>query len=228
MCFSATASFTAAGLLLGVGAASLAQTERKEERMFSAIPLLFGAQQLAEGNVWLTLSTAGESWRHATSVSLFLSFALMLWPAWVPLSLRRIERDPRRRTILGHLVKAGFVLSAIGAAILCTGRPQARVAAHSICYDYGLRIDRWSLAAYLLLYLIPTLAPFFVSTLVMAKSIGITMIVGLVAAFVVKQNAVTSVWCFFAALISVLIVRALHFAAPDPADRRTAWSPSGW
>jgi hypothetical protein len=57
MCFSATASFTAGAVLLGVGALTLrsALTSRQRHVLpFAAIPLLFAIQQLIEGVIWLT------------------------------------------------------------------------------------------------------------------------------------------------------------------------------
>ena len=62
MCFSATASFTAGAVLLGVGTLTLRSalasrhSHRRRDLPFAAIPLLFAIQQLIEGVVWLTVS----------------------------------------------------------------------------------------------------------------------------------------------------------------------------
>ena len=60
MCFSATASFSAAAVLLGIGTLTLRSAlasrhaYRRRELPFAAIPLLFAIQQLIEGVIWLT------------------------------------------------------------------------------------------------------------------------------------------------------------------------------
>ena len=54
MCFSATASFSAGTVLLGLGTLALKSADRPRELMFAAIPLLFAIQQLTKGVIWLT------------------------------------------------------------------------------------------------------------------------------------------------------------------------------
>ena len=54
MCFSATASFSAGAVLLGLGALTLKSARRPRELLYAAIPLLFAIQQLSESVIWLT------------------------------------------------------------------------------------------------------------------------------------------------------------------------------
>lgn len=59
MCFSATASFSAGALLLGIGALTLKSalaTRQRRALPFAAIPTLFAMQQLIEGVIWLTFA----------------------------------------------------------------------------------------------------------------------------------------------------------------------------
>ena len=59
MCFSASASFSAAALLLGIGALTLRSalaTRQPRALLFAAIPILFAIQQLIEGVIWLTFT----------------------------------------------------------------------------------------------------------------------------------------------------------------------------
>ena len=49
MCFSATASFSAGTILLGLGTLTLKSARRPRELGFAAIPLLFAVQQLSCG-----------------------------------------------------------------------------------------------------------------------------------------------------------------------------------
>ena len=54
MCFSATASFSAGAVLLGLGTLTVKSAHRRRELPLAAIPLLFAIQQLTEGVIWLT------------------------------------------------------------------------------------------------------------------------------------------------------------------------------
>jgi hypothetical protein len=45
MCFSATASFVAAGSLAAIGTATIKKAQHRSELPFATIPLLFGIQQ---------------------------------------------------------------------------------------------------------------------------------------------------------------------------------------
>jgi hypothetical protein len=55
-------------------------------------------------------------------------------------------------------------------------------------------------------YVLPSVVPFFISTISRAKLMGTVLALSLVATFLAERQALTSVWCFFAAILSVLIV----------------------
>jgi hypothetical protein len=214
MCFSATASFTVAGALAGIGAVSVSREKEPSHRMMAVVPLLFAAQQVAEGVVWLTLERPEHHLLHRLAVAAFLGFAQVVWPAWVPLMLRAVERNPRRRKWLGVLSGVGVAVSLGAAIILFRGRPEAYVAGHSVSYGYVLPGRAVVLGLYLPMYFIPSVLPFFVSTMSKAKLMGIVLIAALVASYLIKRQTFTSVWCFFAAILSVILVLGIS------ADRR--------
>ncbi len=209
MCFSATASFTASAVLGAVGAVALAGSDRRATHMLAAIPLLFAAQQVAEGIVWRTLGT--ESLLHVACTDLFLGFALVVWPTWFPLALLRSEANAARGRLLRLLLWLGFAVSAIGVGLIVSLKPHAEVVAHNIHYEFGVAFGVLHIV-YLLCYAVPIVAPFLVSTVALAPTVGVALLVGLVATVVLKLTAVTSVWCFFAAIASALLALGLHRA----------------
>jgi hypothetical protein len=206
MCFSATGSFAASATLLVLGAASAVRDKPRAARLLALTPLLFAAQQLAEGIVWLTLAGSEDGLLHAMGLNLFLAVALVIWPLWVPVSLVSMETaDARRRRLLPFVV-AGATVAAIGTAVIVHLRPHAELAGHSIHYSYGLAGGTPLHVAYLLLYMVATVVPFFRSSLPLAKGIGVVLLVALGATLAIKHRALTSVWCFFAAVISLLVI----------------------
>jgi hypothetical protein len=222
MCFSAAGSFAIAGVLTVVGGVSVARNPSRAHRLFAATPLLFAAQQAAEGVVWSTIHGDHHAALHRLAVTAFLGFAVVVWPVWLPASLQLIERDPVRLRLLGALVCFG-ALVALYAALLMTRLPHgAHVAGHSISYTYedGSGMIPSELVG-LLGYLVPTVMPFFVSTATLARTIGVTLIGSLIATVVVQRDALTSVWCFFAAILSCLILAAVE------KDRRAGAQAAG-
>ena len=206
MCFSATGSFGVAAAIAGIGAVALTQDKPPSHRMLAAVPLLFAAQQVAEGVVWMTIEHGAEGSLQAVAVALFLGFALIGWPIWVPISLFLAERNRRRRRALAILSAVGVAVGVYAAVLLIQGRPTAHVAGHSIAYSYKERGSALVLALYLPGYVLPTVVPFFVSTISRAKLMGTVLVLSLLATFLIERQALTSVWCFFAAILSVLIV----------------------
>ena len=214
MCFSATGSFAIAGILTAVGGASIARNRSKPHRMFAAIPLIFAAQQAAEGTVWLTID-GGHTTLHRLAVGLFLGVALVVWPTWLPFALRLVEQNPTRRRALGALAWVGGAVAAYACVFLARFPPVAQVAGHSIRYDYAGSGDTRSHLFYLLAYAAPTVLPFFVSTVSLARTIGMMLVVSMVASAAVQRDALTSVWCFFAAILSGLILVAVEREQPS-------------
>ena len=205
MCFSATASFTLSGVLTVIGAASVARNSSPRSALFAATPLLFAAQQASEGVVWLTMNDASHTTMHRVAVFAFLGFALVVWPLWVPLSMQLIERNQTRRRILWMLFVLG-VVAATGALVLLTrSRPIAVVTGHSIRYDRAGDTKGIVELLILLVYALPAIVPLFVSTGYLMRTIGALLVVALVATALIERNALASVWCFFAAMLSGLV-----------------------
>lgn len=209
MCFSAEGSFAVSAVLLTLGGAAVARAPRGY-RLLAGVPVLFGAQQAAEGVVWLTVDGAPHGLAHAIAVRAFLVVAIMVWPSFLSFALARMEQDARRRRTLLLLFGSGVVLSSYAAALLLRFPPVARIAGHSIRYDYTGSDDvRWNLL-YLMAYLVPTVVPFFVSSMSLAKASGAVLLGSLLLTTALQRGALTSVWCFLAAIFSGVLLVAIR------------------
>jgi hypothetical protein len=220
MCFSATGSFGAAPVLAGIGAVSMAKDKLPSHRLLALVPLLFAAQQVAEGVVWVTFDHPSWGWLRLLSVAIFLAFALVVWPTWVPLALWAAETNPRRRKVLSVLAWVGAGVSVYAGIHLTRGQPTAHVTGHSIAYSYAETGPALVLALYLPTYVIPAVVPFFVSTMRKAKIMGGALTASLLLTFIIERQALTSVWCFFAATLSIVIVLGIsgqHRLTIEPA-----------
>jgi hypothetical protein len=215
MCFSATASFAAAGLTGIAGATALRSAGRSSLRWVGAIPVLFAVHQFAEGMLWLALSEeVATAWTRPAMFT-YLTVARVVWPTWVPLAIRALESEPRRRRRLSALLVLGAIVSLAEAYALTVYPVGASIDGRHVEY----RIDtppllRWPMD---LAYVLTTVLPPFVSSNRTVRLAGAALLVALVVSKVVWFRYFASVWCFFAALISVGLVLALRAARRGPA-----------
>jgi hypothetical protein len=205
MCFSAPASFVAGGLLTVAGALALRKNEDPAGRAFAAIPLLFGIQQLSEGFLWLALTGDDFASMKTANMFAFLFFAQVLWPAWVPWAVRRMERDSLRRRILLPLMITGFAVSAyLAAGLLWFFRPEAALVGHHIYYEFNHPVH---LAKYSgIFYFIPTVLPTFFSSHRRVWILGFLTFISFVVTKLFFGQFVISVWCYFAAAMSLAVL----------------------
>ena len=102
MCYSATASFIAGGLLTVAGAVTLKRAANSAELPFAAVPLLFGIQQIVEGAIWLSFRYDASEIRNIASY-IYTLFAYVLWPIYIPIAIGLTEQFAWRRKLIGGL-----------------------------------------------------------------------------------------------------------------------------
>lgn len=216
MCFSATASY-AAGIGIGVaGIATLRLVPDRRQRAFAALPLVFGFHQVLEGVIWQQVDAATELPLRTPAVELWLLIAWTLFPIWVPLSVRAFEPDAdRRRWMLGLAVVGGAVggfLAVVSMVAPATVSPSGHHLQYAIPVDPG-----WPLA---IPYIAATCLPLLLSSHRFVLGFGVVIVGSILVTALLDTKALTSVWCFFAALLSIVLFvhyARLHARAPEPA-----------
>ena len=206
MCFSATASFVAGASLSAIGVATLAKAEQRSEIPFAAIPLLFGIQQLVEGVVWLTFGHDAPVVRHVMT-NVYSVFSHVLWPIYVPFAIAFLDTTPWRRKTLRAFQWAGVAVGLYLAYSLIARPIVAEVTGRHIVYVS----PHFYLLPVIVLYLAATCVSCFFSSHTFVRLFGILALLSFIAAAVVHARALVSIWCFFAALLSVLIYLHLRF-----------------
>lgn len=208
MCFSANASFIAGAVLTVVGIASVSQVKKPVHLVFASIPLFFAIQQICEGFVWLSLSrTAFSDW-HTLAKYAFLIFAQVIWPFWIPLSFLSIEPNPKRRKIIRYFLFAGITVSII---LCCRLLFFPAVAAIDGCHiSYQIGASKLMRIVVGILYISSiVVAPFF-SSWKNAMILAVANVVSLVVTHVFYEAYLVSVWCFFAAVQSILVFMVIR------------------
>ena len=203
MCFSATASFTAGTVLLGIGTLTLMAVKRPRELPFAAIPLLFAIQQLVEGVIWLTFSYEAPR-INAVMTHVYSFFSHVLWPVYVPVAVLLIEPQGWRRRPLLAIIAAAVTMSGYLLYILLAYPVVSRPTDQHIEYIS----PHFFAAATMTIYLLSTTSP-ILSTHRVVRVFGVLALLSFAAAYYFYATWFISVWCFFAALLSAIIY--LHF-----------------
>lgn len=195
MCFSAPVSFAASAGLAAAGAGA-ASKAKGPDRWFAAIPFLFSIQQLLEGLQWVLLA------RGVPSAFLgygFLLFAFVLWPTYIPLTVYKMERDPVRRSILLGFIAFGLFASIYLTILLITEPLIIEAVKGSIVYNINIQAMGFGALGYVAIVCGSAL----VSSNKYLQWFGLALLVTAAISAAFFYGAFTSVWCFFAAIISL-------------------------
>ena len=210
MCFSAPASFGLSAVLLptGVYCMHVALASNRMRLFLAVIPLIFSVQQFCEGLVWTGLDHADPDLaRNAALV--FLYFALAFWPFWIPFCAFFLEPPGAKKWLLGGITLAGLFIGAMlyVPVLLDPALVMPRAAHHSIYYDISgssafrlMAFEWWQFLYVIVVASPPIVAPsrgFFI--------FGIAIVVSAAVSHVFFWYASASVWCFFAAILSLYL-----------------------
>lgn len=213
MCFSPQASFGAAAVLSVLGIMGLKKTGRSQFGLIAAVPCIFALQQMLEGFVWLAIERGDlSSASYYIPVYAYLFFASVWWPLYLPSVLWYLEEDPKRkRWVFGTLI-AGACVVVVAAINFYVGPITVEVVDHHISYQQQNQFSFSSPLYYagLACYLIATAGALFMSTVPYASTMGWLVLLAFVVAQLWYYLAFGSVWCFFAAICSALIVLVLE------------------
>ena len=211
MCFSATASFIASAALVGGGSVAIATVPfPKRAWPLALIPLIFGIHQFSEGLVWLGLNGAVSPAMEYWAMHFFNLIAMCFWPIFIPYAVYIYER-PHRRIPLLALLSLGTIISAyLFYSFTIYSELSINVkCCNSIAYFYRMPylqgiVDYFYVAVVVLPYLVSrnkriqyALGPCFLGTFLIALAIQ-------------SGGDYPSIWCFLAAIISVVIYYSIY------------------
>lgn len=210
MCFSPQASLTGGVIIVAIGIATIRKVHKPSQIVFASIPLFFGFQQIIEGFLWLALQNYEFAVLQKPVTYLFLLMAQFFWPMMIPFAILKMEVNQKRKKILRVLLGAGVALSLYYLLCLILFRVSPKIMGYHIEYidnfPNSLRLFAFAI------YLITSIAPLFISTIKRMYLLGILMALSCGVTIIFFTQYLTSVWCFFAAIISLVILWILRDA----------------
>ena len=223
MCFSAQASLVAAAVLAPAGVFAMQRAFRFDRRYLAlaTLPLLFAAQQLFEGLVWISGSQENAELVERYSLA-YMFFAWIAWPVWVPVSCYFLERGGRRNlfqvfaiagAMLGSLQyvpyfahKGWLVTTFLGHAIGYGGTELLDlIASREVTYS---------------IYVTVVIGPLLLSSDAKARVFGVLVAIVLLVTYLFFAYAYVSVFCFGGALMSLYLFFVM--LRKTPSDARLA------
>jgi hypothetical protein len=201
MCFSATASFTAGLGLVVVGALSVQRCTQRSELPFALVPVLFGIQQFLEGALWLTFPAKAPD-LNAALTQIFSYFSQVLWPIYIPLAVLLLEPAGWRHRVLVLITGAGTVCGLFLLSYLVRLPVISEVRGQHIVYIF----PHFHVVAATGLYLLGTCVGPLFSSHRLVRLFGLAATLSFIATYAFYATWFISVWCFFAGILSSVVL----------------------
>lgn len=221
MCFSASVSYSTAAVLVTTGLYALQQARRLQFPywLLALVPVLFGMQQGFEGRVWQELD-AGRAGAAVPFALGFHFFSHFLWLWWFPLCSTLLEPGKlRKRLFLGLGIFGALAGGLVYFTILFhPDWMSVEVRQHSINYrvsstyrgPFSIPIPASAL------YAVIVLVPLLFSSHRHIRIFGGLIALSVVLASLAYGYAFVSVWCFFAAVLSLYLAYMIRKLAKGP------------
>ncbi len=211
MCFSPQADLVGGVAIGAIGVDVVRHVHRRRDHMaLAALPLLLGAHQLDEAFVWWGQQGHVPSPVGRVALWVYLLIAFAVLPVFVPLAVRAIEPNRRRRMLMVPFVVIGAGVAAWLVVAMVRGPVGVAVRPYHLAYTikpgHGLIV--------ITLYVVACCGTLLVSGY---RHVVVFGVVNLVAVAVIAKLTVdgfASVWCGWAAVTSGVV--ALHMRLGRP------------
>lgn len=230
MCFSPEID-VAAGVVVGaIGLETLRHVHHRRDVALGSLPVLFGVHQLTEAFVWWGLTGETSASAGRTALWAYVVFAFVVLPVLAPLAVARVEPELSRRRLAWAFTALGVLVAVTYLSAMLEGPVRAAVSGNTLTYRVG--VEHGGLVA--ALYMLATVGALLASSHRRIAAFGAVNLLALPALILLATHALTSLWCLWAAVTSIVIAAHFHDAerARDPNLSRSGARPgaalSGW
>ena len=172
--------------------------------------------QFLEGILWLNHDGVLSGEYKVVAVYAFAFIAFVLWPVCVPFSVRLLESGRLRRNIILLCQAIGLYVGLPVLISIIQNPVEATVAGRSFAYN----IDTPDM--FLAPYFVAVTVPFLVSSNRRLVLFGIILSLSCIgAAHMASSTTFPSVWCFYAAILSLIVYLYFRFPARTTGKKET-------
>jgi len=201
MLFMAILNFTLSGAIFVVGILTLRKVSQPKEVVFALLPLFFALHQFTQGFVWLGQAGLINPRALHMAETLFVFYAQGILQFLVPLAVWLLEPKGWRKTLIGILMYLGAFLTAYSLWGLATTPTHVSVVNGVLYYDNPATNHIWLGLGYVL----TTCGSLILSRSIAIQLFGWLNFAALLAIYFINPYGFTSVWCLYAAVVSVLL-----------------------
>ena len=191
------------------------------ELPYALIPVLFGIQQFLEGLVWLKLLGPISHFSYLSESALTAAYSLfsqVFWPLFVPVAVGLLETIPWRRNAVAFCTLSGLTVGTFLLVAMIQRPIVAKIVDLHIAYDFN---HEYKVMASLL-YLVGACAGPLLSSHWSVRLFGVSALAASLLSYFVFETWFISVWCYFAGLMSCLVL--LHFYRTDAKPLKMDWT----
>ncbi len=210
MCFAPEADAVLGGIVIAVGIDALRHVREPKQIPLAALPLLFGVHQVSEAFVWWGLQGHVGHAVERVAVWTYLLFAFGALPVLIPLAVGLVEPLRERRRIIGEFGVLGVAVGAVLTIAMFRGSIHAMIEGHHVEYQVDAVGSGGQLTA---LYVVATCGALIASSYRDIQALGLLNFAAVPVLMYMTLNGFVSLWCFWAAIVSILIDRHLRRTA---------------
>jgi hypothetical protein len=220
MCFAPEADAVAGVVIVAVGVDALRHVGSPKQLALAALPLLFGLHQLTEAFVWWGLQGHVSQSVERIALWMWLLFAFVVLPLLLPIAVDLVERSGARRRLIGAFAALGFVVAVALAIAIFRGPVDAQIQGRCIAYSVGALGNgrEWTV-----LYVIAACGALLASSHRDLAALGGVNLVVIPLLMWLTVDGFVSLWCFWAAIASIVIAFHLRRVARTRDAGRDEW-----
>jgi Family of unknown function (DUF6629) len=202
VCFSPDADAVVGGIVVVIGVDALRHVREPRQILLASLPLLFGLHQIDEALVWWGLQGRISESLGRIGIWVYVLFALAALPVLVPLAVRAVERSPGRRRLIAAFSALGIAVGASLAVSMFRGSVNAVIDGRHIAYDVSALHQGRELTA---LYVVAACGALLACSYRDLALLGLLNLVAVPILMWLTVSGFISLWCFWAAIVSVVI-----------------------
>jgi hypothetical protein len=210
MCFSVQADLVGGVVVGAIGIDVLRHVDGRRAYMgLAALPLMLGLHQLDEAFVWWGLQGHVSIRIGTIATWIYLLFAFVVLPVFIPIAVMLLEPDRRRRSLMLVFAVLGVLVAGVLFAAMLRGPVTASLGMRHIAYTTDLRAGGLVVA----MYVLATCGSLILSSY---RDVAVFGVVNLIAVAVFAKLAVdgfASLWCAWAAVASGAFALHLRYGS---------------
>ncbi len=198
-------------MLAVIGFDAVRHVHRRHDHLaLAALPLLLAAHQVDEAFVWWGLQGHVSATVGRVATWVYLLFAFVVLPVYLPMAVLALEPLGRRRTAMLPFLALGSVVSVVLLAALLHGPVTAELRPYHLSYGTGLPAGLLIIGG----YVVATCGALLFSGYRRLALFGVVNLVAVAVLAGLTISGFASLWCAWAAVTAGFIAVQLRLVEP--------------